>query len=80
VFYQLNLEATDPGGGVVFSLIAGSLPAGIQLAANGAIVGVPVAAVRLQGVPREVSQDVTSKFTVRASSLDVPPRVRDRTF
>jgi hypothetical protein len=80
VFYQLNLEATDPGSGVVFSLIAGALPDGIQLNANGAIVGVPVAAVRLQGVPLEVSQDVTSKFTVRASSLDVPPRVRDRTF
>jgi hypothetical protein len=80
VFYQLNLEAADPGGGVVFSLIAGSLPDGIQLAANGIITGVPIAAVRLQGVPLEVSQDVTSKFTVRAASLDVPPRVRDRTF
>jgi hypothetical protein len=80
VFYQLNLEATDPGGGVVFSLIAGALPDGIQLNANGAIVGVPVAAVRLQGVPLQVSQDVTSKFTIRAASRDVPPRVRDRTF
>jgi len=80
VFYQLTLEATDPGGGVVFSLIAGSLPDGIQLNAAGAIVGVPVAAVRLQGVPLDVSRDVTSKFTVRAASLDVPPRVRDRTF
>jgi hypothetical protein len=80
VFYQLNLEASNPDGGVVFSLIAGSLPEGIQLNANGAIVGVPVAVARLQGVPLEVSQDVTSKFTVRAASLDVPPRVRDRTF
>ena len=80
VFYQLNLEASNPGGAVVFSLIAGTLPEGIQLTANGAIVGVPVAAARLQGVPLAVSRDVTSKFTVRASSLDVPPRVRDRTF
>ena len=80
VFYQLNLEASNPDGAVAFSLIAGALPDGIQLTANGAIVGVPVAAVRLQGVPLEVSQDVTSKFTVRASSLDVSPRVRDRTF
>jgi len=80
VFYQLNLEAANPNGAVVFSLIAGQLPEGIQLNANGAITGVPVAAVRLQGVPREVSEDVTSKFTVRAASLDVPPRVRDRTF
>lgn len=80
VFYQLNLEAANPDGAVVFSLIAGSLPEGIQLNANGAIAGVPVAVARLQGVPLEVSRDVTSKFTVRAASLDVPPRVRDRTF
>jgi hypothetical protein len=80
VFYQLNLEATNVDGGVTFSLIAGNLPEGIQLNANGAIVGVPVAVAKLQGVPLEVSRDVTSKFTVRAASLDVPPRVRDRTF
>ena len=80
VFYQLNLQASNPDGAVVFSLIAGALPEGIQLNVNGAIVGVPVAAVRLQGVPLQVSQDVTSKFTIRAASLDVPPRVRDRTF
>jgi hypothetical protein len=80
VFYQLNLEASNLGDAVAFSLIAGSLPAGIQLNTNGAIEGVPVAAVRLQGVPLEVSRDITSKFTVRASSLDTPPRVRDRTF
>jgi hypothetical protein len=80
VFYQLNLEATEPEGGVTFSLIAGSLPEGIQLNANGSIVGVPLAVARLQGVPLEVSRDVTSKFTIRASSSDLPPRVRDRTF
>jgi hypothetical protein len=81
VFYQLNLEATEADlNAVSFSLIAGSLPDGIQLNANGAIVGVPVAAVRIQGVPLEVSADITSKFTIRASSQDVPPRVRDRTF
>jgi hypothetical protein len=80
VFYQLNLEAANPDGAVVFSLIAGSLPEGIQLNINGVIIGVPVATARLAGVPLQVSRDVTSKFTVRAASLDVPPRVRDRTF
>ncbi len=81
VFFQLNLEAEDVGlGGVTFSLIAGSLPAGIQLNANGIVTGVPVAVARVQGVPLEVSADVTSKFTIRAASQDVPPRVRDRTF
>jgi hypothetical protein len=81
VFFQLNLEAADVTlGGVTFSLIAGSLPAGIQLTANGSMTGVPVAVARVQGVPLEVSADVTSKFTIRAASQDVPPRVRDRTF
>jgi hypothetical protein len=81
VFFQLNLEAADIGlGGVTFSLIAGSLPAGIQLTASGNMTGVPVAVTRVQGVPLEVSADVTSKFTIRAASQDVPPRVRDRTF
>ena len=81
VFFQLNLEAADADlGGVTFSTIAGSLPAGIQLAANGSITGVPVATAQIQGVPLDVSADVTSKFTIRASSQDLPPRVRDRTF
>jgi hypothetical protein len=81
VFYQLTLEASEPDfNTVTFSLIAGSLPAGVQLTANGSITGVPVAAIRIQGVPLDVSSDVTSKFTIRASSQDVPPRVRDRTF
>ena len=79
VFFQLPLEARDPNGpGVTFALIAGTLPTGVQLNATGSIVGVPVA--RLQGVPIDVSRDVTSKFTIRAISQDIPPRVRDRTF
>jgi hypothetical protein len=81
VFFQLSLEATEADQGAIsFSLIAGNLPAGIQLNTNGAIVGVPTAVTRIQGVPLDVSADVTSKFTIRASSQDVPPRVRDRTF
>ena len=81
VFFQLNLEATEADqGAVTFSLIAGTLPAGIQLTANGSVTGVPVAIARVQGVPLDVSADVTSKFTIRAASQDIPPRVRDRTF
>jgi hypothetical protein len=81
VFFQLSLEATDPDlNPVSFSLIAGSLPAGMQLTTNGNVVGVPLAVARVQGVPLDVSADVTSKFTIRASSQDIPPRVRDRTF
>ena len=81
VFFQLNLEAIEAGqGNISFSLIAGSLPAGIQLTATGSVTGVPVAVARVQGVPLDVSADVTCKFTIRAASQDIPPRVRDRTF
>jgi hypothetical protein len=65
---------------VYYRVIAGSLPTGIQLSDNGLIVGVPQAVASLQGVPEEVSQDVTSKFTVRAYTETVPVRIRDRTF
>ena len=71
---------------VYYSLIAGSLPPGIQCSDNGLIVGVPSALASLQGVPFDVNRDVTSKFTIRAytqkpvgNSL-VVDRIRDRTF
>jgi hypothetical protein len=73
--------ATDlDQGAISFALIAGTLPEGIQLDSNGEILGVPVASTNLQGVPATVSEDIESKFTIRAASLDEPPRVRDRTF
>jgi len=65
---------------VYYKIIAGSLPAGIQLSDNGLIIGVPQAVASLQGVPLEVSQDVTNKFTVRGYTNTVPQRIRDRTF
>jgi hypothetical protein len=81
IFYQQNLQATDPDGGDIFYIvIAGELPAGIQLNTNGQIVGIPSAIARLQGVPLPVSEDVTSKFTVRAYTDATPPRIADRTF
>ena len=81
VFYQQNLLAEDPDGGeIYYSVIAGTLPEGIQCSANGLIVGVPLAVASLQGVPTEVSQEVTSKFTVRVYTDTVPPLIRDRTF
>ena len=86
VFFSKELGAFDPGpqqGSITYSLIAGSLPAGMQVNQNGIIAGVPTA--RLQGVPEQVSNDVTSKFTIRATSTFTgvtPPivRIRDRTF
>lgn len=81
IFYQQILLAEDSDGGTVtYELIAGSLPAGVQLNSTGTVTGVPAAVTRVAGVPLEVSQDVTSKFTVRAFSADVPPKIRDRTF
>jgi hypothetical protein len=81
VFYQQNLQAVNPTGGDIFYIvIAGELPAGIQLNTNGQIVGVPSAVAKLQGVPLPVSEDVTSKFTVRAYTDASPPRIADRTF
>jgi len=65
---------------VLYNVIAGELPSGIQVADNGVIVGVPIAVASLQGVPTEVSQDVTSKFTIRAYTNSVPRMIRDRTF
>jgi hypothetical protein len=65
---------------VLYNLIAGQLPSGIQVSDNGTIVGVPLAVASLQGVPVEVSQDITSKFTIRAYTSTVPRMIRDRTF
>lgn len=65
---------------VYYGVIAGSLPEGIQVADNGVIVGVPMAVASLQGVPTDVSQDVTSKFTIRAYTTSLPRRIKDRTF
>ena len=87
VFFQLTLSATDPdipGPDAPLELnyviIAGSLPNGIQCAANGVISGVPDSVASLQGVPLPVGVDTTSKFTVRAFDRLNPARLADRTF
>ena len=71
---------------IYFNLQAGQLPPGIQVADNGLIVGTPKAVASIQGVPTQVSVDVTSKFTVRAytkkyiNSTLTLDQIRDRTF
>jgi hypothetical protein len=78
VFFQQTLTATDADlGPVTYTVIAGSLPAGVQCTTSGQIVGVPTATASLQGVPTSVNQDVTSKFVVRATASG---RIADRTF
>lgn len=78
LFYNVTVSAVDPdGGAVTYSLVAGSLPEGIQVKTNGTIEGIPSPYVRVSGVPTEVAENVTSKFTIRATS---GTRINDRTF
>lgn len=83
MFYSIPLQATADGEDVFFRLIAGQLPAGIQVNSNGTIEGVPRNTVTVQGVPRDVSEDITSKFAIRAYTVQpggVIGRIADRTF
>ena len=71
---------------VFYRLIAGNLPSGMQINQNGLLNGIPQAVTNIQGVPSQVSRDVTSKFAIRAfnqieiDGTTVVNRVADRTF
>ena len=88
VFFSTPLLAVDPDQlqTVYYQLIAGSLPAGIQIQQSGLLTGVPKAVANVQGVPAEVSRDVTSRFAVRAytqttiNNVTVINQLADRTF
>jgi hypothetical protein len=88
VFYSTPLVAVDPlaEDQVFYALIAGQLPAGVQIQQTGILAGVPLAVANVQGVPAEVNRDVTSKFVVRAytqqqvNNITVVKRLADRTF
>jgi hypothetical protein len=86
IFYSVPIQATASGQDVFFRLIAGQLPDGVQINANGVIEGTPRNIVNIQGVPQEVSEDITSRFAVRAfttkivNGMSVIDRLADRTF
>ena len=88
VFFQVPLLAEDPDSvsTVYFQTIAGELPGGVEINANGLIVGIPKAIAGVQGVPTTVSRNVVSKFAVRAyttttiNNITVINRLADRTF
>ena len=74
-FYQVQLNATNTAR---YSYLSGVLPVGIRVTQNGIVEGNPKNYDYIQGVPTEIAQDVTSKFVVRATSLD--GTVADRVF
>ena len=86
IFYSVSVEAEAAGQDVFFRVIAGELPDGIQVTANGEIEGTPTARSKVQGVPTEVARDVTSRFAIRAyttkvvNGVIVVDRLADRTF
>lgn len=86
IFYSVSVQAVAEGQDVFFRLIAGELPDGVQVNTNGIIEGVPKSTVKIQGVPKEVSQDITSKFAIRAYTVKTVgnqiliDRLADRTF
>lgn len=72
-YYELALSATDSGGAPLeFTHIAGTMPLGLQVSANGFIKGVPV--IDSTGF----SKSITSMFTIRANSPI--GTIADRTF
>jgi len=86
VFYNIPVQASAGNENVYFKLIAGRLPAGIQVTPNGYIQGIPRNTVSIQGVPTQVSRDVTSQFAIRAytnrvvNGQTIIDRLSDRTF
>lgn len=65
IFFEYELEAIDTDTQpVTYSLIAGTLPEGIQLTGT-AISGIPI---KITGVPADVDVDVTTKFSIRATT------------
>ena len=74
-FYQVQLNADNADS---YLYLSGVLPVGIRVTQNGILEGNPKNYDYIQGVPTEIAQDVTSKFVVRATSLD--GTVADRVF
>lgn len=86
IFYSVSVTAEAPGEPVFFQVIAGELPDGIQVTSNGQLIGTPTARTKIQGIPTEVSRDVTSRFAIRAYTTKIVngsiqvDRLADRTF
>ena len=82
-FYQLTFNAVDPDGksdgtDVTYSLVSGNLPRGMQLDSSGTMIGSAHDKFSIDGVPFAVDKDITSSFTIRATSLT--GEITDRSF
>ena len=82
-FFQLTFNAVDPDGkpdgtDVTYSLVSGHLPRGMQLDSAGTMIGSAHDKFSIDGVPFAVDKDVTSSFTIRATSLT--GEITDRSF
>ena len=74
-FYQIQLNADNA---TTYAYHSGVLPDGIEIKPDGGVEGQPRNYDYIQGVPQEVALDVTSRFVVRATSVD--GGVADRVF
>jgi len=83
VFYSVAVRAEANTENVYFQLIAGQLPDGVQITPNGIVEGIPKNIIKIQGVPQEVNEDLTSRFAIRAFTRNpngTVNRLADRTF
>jgi hypothetical protein len=72
-YYEFPLDAYDESGGtLIFSLVSGRLPIGLQIVNTGLIKGIPVS--ELGG-----DTNVVYRFTIRVTNLDTRA-ITDRTF
>jgi len=82
-YFDLGLKAIDEDGGIVsYKLTAGQLPRGVQIDPTGYVSGNPERTYTVTGVPFNVNQDITSTFTIRATSTfsGIVTGITDRTF
>lgn len=81
VFYNLEIEASDPDGGdLEYVVIAGYMPPGLVMDESvGTISGSPKVIYEIEGVPSSVNQDVISTFCCRVTS-STTGQIADRTF
>lgn len=81
VFYELEMEASDPDGGTLtYQVISGYMPPGLSMSeTTGIISGRPKDLYYVRGVPLDVAEDETSTFCCRVTS-STTGQIADRTF